>query len=517
MSMRRSAGFSWLLVAMFGLGCSSGSSPEVAVDVGEAQPGTEQTPQGDGFMVGEDLPNADGAADEQQPACLGETRQAEVVGLDIYVMLDISASMLEALPQSTITKWDAVRSALSAFVQDPGSADIGVGLQYFPLINDGVPFACLDNDDCGIGGPCSSAFCVADFVEEDPAGQLPALSYIGPASNDTCSSDAECLGPGESCRSMLGTCVVSGVGVPQLDVLPLCNNGAECAGLPGTVCEEIGACELLVNGAPALCVPSLGCPQGAGACLPFPYACLGQTVCDTASYAAPAVPIGVGTARGDIVTSLEAQVPNGLTPTGPALGGALEHARTWATQNPGRQVVTVLATDGLPTECTPVDIPEISQLAGDAFAQQNPVRTFVIGVFSAVDLGADGQERLDALASAGGSEQAFVINTADDVGAEFLNALNEIRDSAVSCDFQLDAQDLNFDLVNLSVSNASGTATDLVNVGDASACGADQGWYYVRNGTGTPTQITVCPTTCEGFRAGGITAELEVGCLTRIR
>jgi hypothetical protein len=225
----------------------------------------------------------------------------------------------------------------------------------------------------------------------------------------------------------------------------------------------------------------------------------------------------VGTNRADIVASLEAQVPRGLTPTGPALGGALQHARTWAEQNAGRQVVTVLATDGLPTECTPQEIPEIAQLAEAANAGANPVRTFVIGVFSLANLGDDGRERLDTLARAGGSEQALVINTADDVGQGFLNALNEIRDRAVSCDFQLDAQNLNFELVNLSVSDGAGAVSQLANVGDASACGAEQGWYYVRNTTGTPTQITVCPTTCENFRAGGITAELEVGCATRIR
>ena len=37
-------------------------------------------------------------------------------------------------PNSTTTKWDAVRDALIAFLQDPQSAGLGVGLQYFPLL-----------------------------------------------------------------------------------------------------------------------------------------------------------------------------------------------------------------------------------------------------------------------------------------------------------------------------------------------------------------------------------------------
>jgi hypothetical protein len=512
--MRHSTTLVWLLLA--GTGCSSSpSSPEVDVDVAATEPGAGQSGPGDGFMLGE---NGEGETPiNEQPACLGETRQAEVLGLDIYVMLDISASMLAPLPASVLTKWDAVRTSLQAFVQDPATADIGIGLQYFPLPKEGVPPVCLDNADCGAGAPCESAVCVAERTLEDPAGEQPPLRFLGLGSDVICASDAECTGPGETCRSMLGACVVPGVGAPQLGVLPLCNNNADCAGLPGTGCEEIGACQNLVNGDLAFCVPSLGCPAGAGECARYPYRCLNETACEEAVYAAPAVPIGPGANRADIVASLDAQVPSGLTPTGPALGGALEQARLWSEQNLGRQVVTVLATDGLPTECAPVEIPEIAQLASEAFSAENPVRTFVVGVFSTDDLGADGRERLDALASAGGTDQAFVINTAGDVGTEFLNALNEIRDRSISCDFQLDAQDLNFDLVNLSMSDAAGGATQLVNVGDASACGTEQGWYYVRSAEGTPTQITVCPATCEGFRNGGITAELEVGCATRIR
>src|SRR5688572_19648135 len=127
--MRRSLGFAWLIVAGVWLACSSSSSPDVEVDVAGAEPGAAGTSgSADGFMLGEeDLPGTEGDVDGQPPACLGETRQAEIIGLDIYVMLDVSASMLEALPQSATTKWDAVRSSLQSFVQDPATADIGIG------------------------------------------------------------------------------------------------------------------------------------------------------------------------------------------------------------------------------------------------------------------------------------------------------------------------------------------------------------------------------------------------------
>jgi hypothetical protein len=477
----------------------------------------------EGFLIGDDGVPGSGGAPSPPQSCLGVTQQAEAIGLDIFVMLDISGSMLDALPQTAFgiapaTKWDAVRTSLETFVQDPGTAEIGIGLQYFPQINAGVPFACVANDECGAGGPCTSAVCVTNFVEDAGNGQQP-LRYLGPAGDTICSTDADCPGQGATCRNMLGVCVVQGVAVPQLDALPLCNVNGDCAGLPNTGCEEIGACQNLVGGQLALCTPSLGCPAGGGACTPFPYSCQNQTICDAASYATPAVAISTAATRAaDIVASLRAQQPNGLTPTGPALSGALDQARAWAAQSPGRQVVTVLATDGLPTECTPVEIPNIAQLAADANSGASPVKTFVIGVFSNADLGADGRQNLDALARAGGTERAFVINTAGAVQDDFLAALNEIRDNAVSCEFQLDARAaLDFNLVNLKMSDPAGNVTDLLNVGDASACGNDQGWFYVLDANGNPSQIDVCPSTCANFRTEGITAELEIGCATRIR
>jgi hypothetical protein len=238
-------------------------------------------------------------------------------------------------------------------------------------------------------------------------------------------------------------------------------------------------------------------------------------------YARPAVPISTDATRSfNIIQSLGNQIPAGLTPTGPALAGALEHARQWSSEHPGRQVVTVMATDGFPTECAPLDIVDIADLAREANAGDSPVRTFVIGVFGAVDLGFDGEARLDLLAEAGGTDEAIVIDTGDgNVSGEFLQALNLIRDTAVSCDFQLAAERaLNYDQVNLRITATDGNATDLFNVGAASGCGpGEDGWYYVRDERGTPTRVTVCPSTCEQLSDGRIQAELQIGCETRIR
>lgn len=512
------------------MGCASSDGPNV--ELGDAPD------MSGGFLVGDEsgLPgeaNAPGV-DSQTPQCLGETHEAEAIGLDMFVMLDISGSMLEVLPTlqlAATTKWDAVRQSMEAFVQAPETADIGFGLQYFPQDNAGVPLSCASTDECNGFGPCTNSVCVVadDLDLGDGAQPLPFVRYAD--TDQFCSADTDCAGADETCRTIIGACVfppgtfddvAGGLFVnmsddPQAEPIPaLCSGGADCQALAPARCEEIGVCSLQAF----RCTPSVACPAGAGECVPFPYSCLNQTTCDEARYSSPAVAISDAPTRSsDVVASLRAQVPLGQTPTGPALAGAVEQARLWAEQHPDRQVVTVLATDGFPTVCEPLEIPDIAAVARGAASGARPVRTFVIGVFSNDDLGADGQQRLDTIARAGGTDSAFVINTSGNVAGEFLDALNVIRNTAVSCDFQLDGSgDLNFDRVNLQVTDAAGTSTGLVNVGDVSACGTGEGWYYVRDAAGTPQQITVCPSTCSRFtQEEGVRADLQIGCATRIR
>jgi hypothetical protein len=77
---------------------------------------------------------------------------------------------------------------------------------------------------------------------------------------------------------------------------------------------------------------------------------------------------------------------------------------------------------------------------------------------------------------------------------------------------------LDFERVNLIVTDADGVSTPLFSVGTAEGCSADErGWYYVRDAAGTPTQISACPGVCDTLQRGGATARLQVGCATLIR
>jgi hypothetical protein len=143
---------------------------------------------GEGVNFGEldtESSNGGSSAEGVGPTCLGETREAEQVGLDIFIMLDTSASMLDPLPGQAAgaafaTKWDAVRSSLEAFVQSAEAAEIGIGLQYFPQMVPDVPFTCVSSDQCGaIAGPCSNSLCVVeDSRDDDPDDLAPPLTFI---------------------------------------------------------------------------------------------------------------------------------------------------------------------------------------------------------------------------------------------------------------------------------------------------------------------------------------------------
>ena len=114
--------------------------------------------------------------------------------------------------------------------------------------------------------------------------------------------------------------------------------------------------------------------------------------------------------------------------------------------NPTHVAVAVLATDGLPEECNPSDIPGIAQIAADGFAATPSVITFVIGVGTEV-------AALNQIAQKGGSNNAFIVNTAMNVNMQFTTALNAIRGASLGCNYLIpvpsDGSDVDYTKVNV--------------------------------------------------------------------
>lgn len=402
-------------------------------------------------------------------SCAGDTQTAEPVPLDMYIMLDRSGSMLEATGVANVNKWDAVTTGLSSFFAAPESAGLGVGMQYFPLNKPGVPDSCTNSAQCGASGPCLLAFCDLEFA------------VLG--SFTICDTGADCL---------IGGC--ADLGLCSGNQAYLCSNlGGQCTDNNG---NNIGTC---VDMTSSYCVDGVSCTVG--------------------DYATPAVPIGVLNGHAAALdANMSMQSPQGNTPTSAALQGAVDFAVAHKQANPGNAVVTVLATDGLPTECDPTDANSISNIAATAFNGNPSVPTFVIGVISPSD--PTGQATMDQIAAAGGTNSAFIVDPNSNVTQAFVDALNAIRGNALACEYFVPLPEppdtIDYGKVNVEHTPPMAASPNTIPyVGNEASCDpVDGGWYYdVDPAMGEPTKILVCPATCTLLQDGG-ELDIRVGCET---
>jgi hypothetical protein len=258
---------------------------------------------------------------------------------------------------------------------------------------------------------------------------------------------------------------------------------------------------------------------GASACGPcILHACVGAVgggggdSCTASDYANPEVEIApLPGAANPLIASINSHSPTTGTPTSAALQGAVDHARTWATAHPGDAVVTVLATDGNPEECD-TDLNHINAIAAGAFNATPSIMTFVIGVGSSLT-------NLNGIAAAGGTTQAFLVDTNGNANQEFLDAMNAIRKTALGCVYAIPLPpdgNPDYTKVNVQYTPGGGATRTLPKVNDKASCPASgDGWYYDNNAA--PTTIILCDTTC-GVVQADMTGEVDVqlGCSTVI-
>jgi hypothetical protein len=395
----------------------------------------------------------------------------ELRPLALYVMLDSSGSM-EEMADGLRTKWDSVRRAIRGFLAETQSSELLLGLQFFPLLAPGVlSFVCTTHDDCGPeGGPC--------FLS--------------------------------TCRN--GT------------TIQLCRTNDDCPGGPEeNPCVDFGLCSGSDPLAPLACILGAegACDAAQGTCQDFERTCTNATSCDPALYAAPAVEIApIAQVTGPIDQALTAKLPGGLTPTVPALQGTLDHARAWALAHPEHTVAALLATDGLPTECGVQEqtggtetINQVLSIARAGVALTPSIRTFVIGVFQPGDQASI--NNTNAIAQAGGTVQAAVVENNGEVERDFLDALRTVKDTAAPCRLALSASErLDYTRVNVQVDAGDGMRTMLPYVEGLVGCAArPEGWYYYTPADGAARSLELCPGICQVVKsAPSAGLQLEVGC-----
>jgi hypothetical protein len=262
------------------------------------------------------------------------------------------------------------------------------------------------------------------------------------------------------------------------------------------------------------------CAGDLGECVDFERTCTNATHCTSATYEAPAVEIApIGTQREAIYNTLGTRVLEGLTPTGPALQGAVDHALKWGKAHPEQSVVAVLATDGLPTDCDPVEIRPVSDIAFRATRATPSIRTFVIGVFQPGDT--TSRDNLEYIALGGGSRDAFFVDTSGDVSEQFLAALRDVRNATLACDFKIPQTGNQVDYFRVNLLFNDGKKDEqLFYVKTEEGCNTTaNGWHYdVDPATASPTAIKVCPNVCDRFQAtANGDVRVQLGCATIIR
>lgn len=283
-----------------------------------------------------------------------------------------------------------------------------------------------------------------------------------------------------------------------------------------SLCLPCGStCSTCFNGCCALptgdfCLTDGDC-KGGGVCYSFMcHAGGGNSSCEAGDYATPDVPLAtLPAASVTIGASMQTTTPGGGTPTGPALAGALSYAESLIT--PERAVAVVLATDAEPTECQPQELTDVAQIAADAYTSPNAIPTFVIGVGASLN-------NLNAIAAAGGTSQAFVVDANANAALHFREALKKIRRVAVACEYEIpeitDATIL-YDKVNVTFREGQEPPNTVAYVTNEGLCHSG-GWHY--DSASAPTSIVLCPSTCESLhQLDEVEVEVVYGCETVVQ
>jgi hypothetical protein len=462
-----------LLLAPVFPGCGA---PRVESSAGSGgAPGSDRDgggggrPAGDGASYTFTMP--EGGFPEVRPdmndTCAEEAVSAKQVPVDLLVLMDSSDSMAGE-------KWTLVSQALLKFMQDPRSAGLGLGLQFFPQPGDGSP--CQAEKDCPESSYQGRMLCVPPRVcsgTPNATGLLPRCD----TGAGTCAGGATCM-PAGVCSKTGADCTTIGKACPGADPADM------CAGLP----------KLCDNGGGSLCSAA---------------AVYQKPAVDIADLPRPALPM--------VARALLRRSPSGNTPLVTAVEGALAHLTMYAASHQDRHPSLVLATDAAPSPPGICGGGTVDGIAGQLMRARTgtpSISTYVIGFFGT-------EADLQKLATGGGTGKPFLITPMQDLGDRFFEALSAIRGQALPCEFTIPPPQMgviDYGKVNVVFKGASSQA-DILYAGSMAKCDPGMGgWYYdVDPATGgTPTRIIACPATCSRFKAdANAKVELRFGCKTR--
>ncbi len=222
-----------------------------------------------------------------------------------------------------------------------------------------------------------------------------------------------------------------------------------------------------------------------------------RKLCSVESYAQPAVSLQLQPqAAGPIAAALDTQQMADGTPMVPLLQGLSDYLKVNA--KPDRKPVIVLATDGVPDDtclagtagALPNTLENAVVVATNAKNATPSVTTFVIGVGGEL-------ASLDAIAKAGGTDKAALVDTGGNTALLFLQALDQIRRQAIPCDYTIPSGIDDPTKTNVTYTPANGSAQTFVFVGGADGCAKapTNGWYF--DDEKAPKKVVLCAAACE--------------------
>jgi hypothetical protein len=238
----------------------------------------------------------------------------------------------------------------------------------------------------------------------------------------------------------------------------------------------------------------------------FPLGGVAPASC-SASYGTPEVEVALLPGNASALdASLAKHVPNGFTPSGPALAGAISRMKAWAGKHPDHLSAVVFVTDGFPTECTPTDPAELAPIAKAALETEPSVRTFVVGLNFGL-----GKENLNPIAAAGGTGTAFFINGGD-ISAQLANTLQVAAKEPASCTFSLPAAgQADSSRVSLTYASPSGFEEAIPRLNTVGDCVLNQNDGFYFDNAQAPKKMMLCPESCTKASEGKLT--IGVGCI----
>jgi hypothetical protein len=141
-------------------------------------------------------------------------------------------------------------------------------------------------------------------------------------------------------------------------------------------------------------------------------------------------------------------------------------------------------------------------------------------LMSNLDPNPPNQQDLDAVAQAGGTTAALIVDVTKNTGQQFVATMNQIRaKSQVPCQYALPkppaGQVLDPAKVNVEYTPpGSTTPVTILGVTMATCDPVAGGWYY--DNPAAPTKINLCPSTCMAISADtGGQVNISVGCATK--